>query len=78
MKDRYQLRSIIIASQLPLENWHGVLPDPMVTDVILDWKSTERLIVDQLGDLNRNRWSFRLEYITISGNGSATVATIQK
>jgi DNA replication protein DnaC len=36
VEDRYQLRSTIIASQLPLENWHALLPDPTVADAILD------------------------------------------
>ncbi|HHT9110609.1 MAG TPA: ATP-binding protein [Candidatus Brocadiaceae bacterium] len=28
--------SLIIASQLPIENWHEALPDPTVADAILD------------------------------------------
>jgi len=34
--DRYQLRSIIIAGQVPVEHWHELLPDPTVADAILD------------------------------------------
>lgn len=34
--DRAQTRSTIVASQLPVEHWHGLLPDPTVADAVLD------------------------------------------
>lgn len=34
--DRAQARSTIIASQLPIETWHGVIGDATVADAILD------------------------------------------
>ena len=34
--DRYQLHSTIIVGQIPMENWHQLLPDPTVADAILD------------------------------------------
>ena len=34
--DRSQTRSTIIASQLPLEHWHGAINAPLVADAILD------------------------------------------
>ncbi len=34
--DRTQRRSTIVASQLPIEDWHAVLADPSVADAILD------------------------------------------
>jgi DNA replication protein DnaC len=34
--DRHQIHSTIIVSQLPIEHWHGLLPDPTVADAILD------------------------------------------
>ncbi len=36
LEDRVQARSTIVASQLPIEHWHGLLPDPTVADAILD------------------------------------------
>lgn len=36
IEDRYQSRSTIVASQVPLENWHGHMADPTVADAILD------------------------------------------
>jgi len=34
--DRAQARSTVIASQLPIETWHGVIGDATVADAILD------------------------------------------
>ena len=34
--DRWQVRSTIVASQLPLEHWHSLFPDPTVADAVLD------------------------------------------
>ncbi|MGH2874466.1 MAG: IS21-like element helper ATPase IstB [Solirubrobacteraceae bacterium] len=34
--DRCQSGSTLIASQLPIDNWHSVMPDPSVADAVLD------------------------------------------
>ena len=36
MEDRYQIRSTIVASQLPVEAWHDVIGDPTIADAVLD------------------------------------------
>ena len=36
MEDRYQLRSTVVASQLPLDSWHEVIGDPTIADAVLD------------------------------------------
>lgn len=36
LEDRYQLRSTIITTQLPIEKWHEVIGDPTIADAILD------------------------------------------
>ena len=36
MEDRYQLRSTIVASQLPVEAWHEVIANPTLADAFLD------------------------------------------
>jgi len=36
MEDRYQLRSTIVASQLPVEAWHEVIANPTLADAVLD------------------------------------------
>ena len=34
--DRYQRRSIVITSQLPVSHWHEQIGDPSVADSVLD------------------------------------------
>jgi DNA replication protein DnaC len=36
MEDRYQARSTIVASQLPVDAWHEVVGNPTLADAILD------------------------------------------
>jgi DNA replication protein DnaC len=36
IEDRAQLRSTLVASQLPVESWHGAMADPTLAEAILD------------------------------------------
>jgi DNA replication protein DnaC len=36
VEDRYDAGSILITSQLPLENWHDIIGDPTTADAILN------------------------------------------
>lgn len=36
IEDRCETRSTVIASQLPIEDWHQAMPDPTAADAILD------------------------------------------
>ena len=36
IEDRHGEKSIIIASQLPIKNWHEVIKDPTIADAICD------------------------------------------
>lgn len=36
IEDRHGLRSTLVSSQLPVENWHDYLADPTLADAILD------------------------------------------
>jgi DNA replication protein DnaC len=36
IEDRCQTKSTIIASQLPVDDWHAAIGDPTVADAILD------------------------------------------
>jgi DNA replication protein DnaC len=36
VEERYQMRSTIIVSQMPLEKWHTIIGDPTLADAILD------------------------------------------
>ena len=35
-EDRYGIRSTVVTSQLPVENWHDIVGDPTLADAILD------------------------------------------
>jgi DNA replication protein DnaC len=35
-EDRYDRRSTLVTSQLPVESWHQLLPDPTLADAVLD------------------------------------------
>lgn len=36
MEDRYELKSTIITSQIPVKNWHDIIGDSTIADAILD------------------------------------------
>ncbi len=36
LEDRHGRRSTIVTSQLPIEEWHGMIGDPTLADAILD------------------------------------------
>jgi DNA replication protein DnaC len=36
VEDRAQLRSTLVASQLPVDAWHGAMADPTLAEAILD------------------------------------------
>lgn len=36
VEERYDKRSTVIASQVPIDNWHDVIGDPTIADAILD------------------------------------------
>lgn len=36
LEDRYEKSSIIIATQIPVEKWHGLIGESTIADAILD------------------------------------------
>jgi DNA replication protein DnaC len=36
LEDRYDRRSTLVVSQIPVDNWHALMPDPTVADAALD------------------------------------------
>jgi DNA replication protein DnaC len=36
LEDRYDRRSTLVVSQVPVDNWHALMPDPTVADAALD------------------------------------------
>lgn len=55
IEDRYQLKSTIITSQLPVAKWHDYLGEPTIADAILDRISENAHRVELDGESMRKR-----------------------
>jgi DNA replication protein DnaC len=55
LEDRYQRRSTLVASQLPVANWHEYLGDPTLADAILDRLVHNAHTITLKGDSMRKR-----------------------
>lgn len=53
--DRSGSRSTLIASQLPVENWHSVIKDPTIADALLDRLVHNAHKISLRGDSMRKR-----------------------
>ena len=67
LDDRYDRRSTLITSQIPVEQWHAYLQDPTIADAILD-----RLIH------NSYRLALKGESMRKQKGASAATATVSK
>jgi DNA replication protein DnaC len=55
-EDRYQVRSLILTSQLPVTRWHEQIGDPTVADGILDRLVHNAHLIEMRGDsMRKNR-----------------------
>jgi len=55
-EDRYQVRSLILTSQLPVTRWHEQIGDPTVADGILDRLVHNAHRIEMRGDsMRKNR-----------------------
>jgi hypothetical protein len=55
-EDRYQVRSLILTSQLPVTRWHEQIGDPTVADGILDRLVHDAHRIEMRGDsMRKNR-----------------------
>jgi DNA replication protein DnaC len=55
-EDRYQVRSTILTSQLPVSRWHEQIADPMLADGILDRLLHNAHRIEMRGDsMRKNR-----------------------
>lgn len=52
-EDRYQLRSTILTSQLPVAEWHAQIGDPTLADRILDRLVTHAHRIELKGESMR-------------------------
>jgi len=53
-EDRYQTRSLILTSQLPVSRWHEQIGDPTLADGILDRIVHNAHRIEKLGETLRN------------------------
>ncbi len=53
--DRTQARSTVVASQFPIEQWHGVIQDPTLADAILDRLAHQSYRLIMSGESMRKR-----------------------
>lgn len=53
--DFYQNGSIVITSQLPIENWHDYIGEPMIADAILDRLISNAIIINLTGESMRKK-----------------------
>ena len=55
-KDRYQVRSTVLTSQLPVSRWHEQIGDPTLVDGILDRLVHNAHRIEMCGDsMRKNR-----------------------
>ena len=55
IEDRYGIRSTVVTSQLPVENWHDVVGDPTLADAILDRLVHRACQINSKGESMRKR-----------------------
>ena len=55
VEDRYDIGSLLITSQLPIERWYEIVGDPMLADAILDRIIHNAYRIELKGDSLRKR-----------------------
>jgi DNA replication protein DnaC len=55
LEDRYQRKSVIIASQLPISKWHQYIDEPTLADAILDRLSANAHRIELKGESLRKK-----------------------
>lgn len=55
LEDRYQIRSTIVASQLPISKWYQYLNDPTLADAIMDRLSANAHKIELKGESMRRK-----------------------
>lgn len=55
LEDRYSKKPVIIASQLPVKDWHEYIGEPTIADAIMDRLTASAHMVDLKGDSLRKK-----------------------
>jgi DNA replication protein DnaC len=66
LEDRYDHKSTLVVSQVPVDNWHALMPDPTVADAALDRLVHNAYRISLEGESMRKRKSI----LTIEGHNS--------
>jgi len=66
LEDRYNRRSTLVVSQVPVENWHALMPDPTVADAALDRLVHNAYRINVIGE------SMRKQNTSVGRSTSAT------
>lgn len=53
IEDRYERGSLILTTQMPVQNWHELIGDPTIADAILDRILNKSLMLELKGDSMR-------------------------
>lgn len=54
-KERYERKSVIIASQLPINNWYDYIGDPTLADAIMDRLISNANKIELKGEFMRQK-----------------------
>lgn len=55
VEDRYESRSIIVTSQLPIDRWYEIIGNPTIADAILDGLVHNAYRIELKGESLRNQ-----------------------
>lgn len=61
LEDRYQTKSVIIVSQLPVNKWHDYIKEPTLADAILDRLTAHAHRIELKGESLRKKTSMKNE-----------------
>ncbi len=57
LDDRYQTKSTVVTSQIPIDKWYGIIPDPTVADAVMDRLIHNAYIIAMKGESMRKKQS---------------------
>lgn len=64
LEDRYERKSMIIASQLPLDKWYDYIAEPTLADAIMDRLVSNATHIELKGESMRRRKKNNITFVT--------------